>query len=88
MRLLILRTAAALALAAAGCTASSDEVQPVADQFYFPTGAAMVDGGGFLVVTNANSDLRFDSGHLSDAGAQLFSRLLAQRYLETREDSQ
>ncbi len=33
-------------------------------------------------------DLRFDSGHLSDEGARLFSRLLAQRYLETREGSQ
>jgi len=65
MRVLGLRTLVLAALlAATGCPASSNEVQPAPDQFYFPTGLAMTDGGRYLLVANANSDLRFDSGIL------------------------
>ncbi|NVB78598.1 MAG: hypothetical protein HOV81_09410 [Kofleriaceae bacterium] len=51
-----------LTAAAAGCTASADEVRPRADQLFFPTGAAISPDERFLFVTNANSDLKFDSG--------------------------
>ncbi len=51
--------------ALAGCPATSDEVRPPEDQFYFPTGMAIDIGEGSLFVTNANSDLRYDSGSIS-----------------------
>jgi DNA-binding beta-propeller fold protein YncE len=60
-----MRTALALATLAAGCTASSEEVRPPADQIYFPTGAAIAPDDSVLFVANANSELRFDSGSLS-----------------------
>src|SRR4029079_10816689 len=46
----------------AGCTASSEEVRPPADQLFFPTGIALTPDQSALFVTSANSDLRFDSG--------------------------
>jgi len=53
----------ALALATlAGCPATSDEVRPPDDQFFFPTGMAIDVDQGSLFVTSANSDLRYDSG--------------------------
>ena len=56
---------ALLAPILAGCPASSDEVKPPSDQFYFPTGMALNASQTDLYVVNANSDLRFDSGVLS-----------------------
>lgn len=49
----------------AGCTASSDEVRPKADELFFPTGAAVSPDERFLFVANANSELRYDSGTVS-----------------------
>lgn len=51
-----------LAVAAAGCTASSEEVRPPADQLFFPTGVVLSPDQHTLFVTSANSDLRYDSG--------------------------
>jgi len=55
----------ALACAAAGCTASADEVRPPENELFFPTGAAVSPDQRFLFVANANSDLTFDSGAIS-----------------------
>ena len=49
----------------AGCPATSDEVRPPTDQFFFPTGMAIDLDEGSLFVTSANSDLRFDSGTIT-----------------------
>ena len=54
-----------LLLAGAGCTASSEEVRPPADQLFFPTGLALSPDQGTLFVNSANSDLRFDSGTIT-----------------------
>jgi DNA-binding beta-propeller fold protein YncE len=50
------------AVVLAGCTASSEEVRPRADELFFPTGAAVSPDERFLFVANANSELRYDSG--------------------------
>jgi DNA-binding beta-propeller fold protein YncE len=47
---------------AAACTASASEVEPPADQLFFPTGAAVAPDDSVLFVANANSELRYDSG--------------------------
>lgn len=67
----------ALACAAAGCTASSDEVRPPADQLFFPTGAAVSPDQRFLFVANANSDLTFDSGAVSVFDLGVVDQLVA-----------
>jgi YVTN family beta-propeller protein len=59
----MLRVSALLSFAAlAACTASSAEVRPPADQFFWPTGLAMSPDESILFVGNANSDLRYDTG--------------------------
>lgn len=50
---------------AGGCTASSEEVRPPADQIFFPTGLALSPDRSALFVTSANSDLRYDSGTIT-----------------------
>jgi DNA-binding beta-propeller fold protein YncE len=58
--------ALALGLAVgAGCTASSEEVRPPADQLYFPTGIGITPDASALFVGSANSDLRYDSGTIT-----------------------
>ncbi|MEO6775725.1 MAG: YncE family protein [Kofleriaceae bacterium] len=52
-------------LGLAACTASADEVSPPRDQFYFPTGLAISPDDSRLFVTNANSELRYDSGSVN-----------------------
>ncbi len=52
-------------LALTGCPATSDEVRPPDDQFFFPTGMAIDEAEGSLFITNANSDLRYDSGSIT-----------------------
>lgn len=52
----------AAVLLLSGCPATSDEVRPPRDQFYFPTGMDISPDQEFLFVANANSDLRYDSG--------------------------
>ena len=49
----------------AACTASADEVSPPRDQFFFPTGLAIAPDDSKLFVTNANSELRYDSGSVN-----------------------
>ena len=59
----IVRAACALvAVLVAGCPATSEEVRPPADQFYFPTGMDISPDQEILFVANANSDLRYDGG--------------------------
>ncbi len=53
------------ALFVVGCTASADEVKPPSDQIYFPTGIAVAPGEKVAFVTNANSELRYDSGSIA-----------------------
>jgi DNA-binding beta-propeller fold protein YncE len=48
----------------AGCTASSEDVRPPADQLSFPTGLAAAPDESVVFVTNANSELRYDSGSI------------------------
>jgi DNA-binding beta-propeller fold protein YncE len=50
---------------AAGCPATSEEVQPDRNQLYFPTGLVLSPDEKVLFVTNANADLRYDSGTLA-----------------------
>jgi DNA-binding beta-propeller fold protein YncE len=52
------------ALLVVGCTASGEEVQPKADEIFFPTGIAVAPGEKVAFVTNANSELRYDSGSI------------------------
>lgn len=49
----------------AACTASAEEVAPKTDQLFFPTGVAVAPGDSLLFVTNANSELVYDSGSVS-----------------------
>jgi DNA-binding beta-propeller fold protein YncE len=55
----------AIAGAIAGCTASSDEVQPDDLRLFFPTGVVASPDGSKLFVANANSDLTYSSGAIS-----------------------
>ena len=48
----------------AACTASSDEVKPPAAELFFPTGIAVSPDETVAFVTNANSELRYDSGSI------------------------
>lgn len=71
---------AALGLAAAaavGCTASSDEVRPPADQIFFPTGVVLSPDQRALFVTSANSDLRYDSGTVTAFATADINRIVA-----------
>lgn len=56
--------AVATVLAGAGCTASGDQVSPDPYRIFFPTGAVVSPDGTKLFVTNANSDLTYDSGRI------------------------
>ncbi len=62
---LTVATAVVVLALAAGCTASADDVRPPDDQLFFPTGVAIAPDGSSLFVTNANSELRFDSGSIA-----------------------
>ena len=57
----VLPIAAALLLNA-GCTATSEDVRPPNDQLFFPAGVDITADESFMFVTNANSELRYDSG--------------------------
>jgi len=52
----------ALGIGAAGCPAAAEDVRPPGDQFFFPSGLAVSPDERYLFVTNANSELRYDSG--------------------------
>lgn len=55
----------ALALALAGCTASSEDVRPPEGELFFPTGLATSPNDEVLFSLSANSDLRYDSGTIN-----------------------
>jgi len=52
-------------LALAACTASAEEVRPPETQLFFPTGIGVSPDESRLFVTNANSELRYDSGSIN-----------------------
>lgn len=66
----VLASAAVVSLGP-GCTASSEEVRPPRDAFFFPTGLAVDAAQRTLFVANANSELRYDSGTISAVDLQL-----------------
>jgi DNA-binding beta-propeller fold protein YncE len=53
-----------LASLSTGCPASSEEARLAPNRFYFPTGLAVSPDQQHLFLTNANADLRFESGTL------------------------
>src|SRR5262249_27864282 len=62
---------------AAACTASASEVEPPADQLFFPTGAAVAPDDSVLFVANANSELRYDSGSIAVLDLALVDQTIA-----------
>ncbi len=69
---------AALAVAAAGCPASSEEVRPPADQLFFPSGLGIAPDESVLFVANANSELRYDSGSVAVLDLDVVESLIGQ----------
>ena len=63
--------------ALAACTASDAEVRPPQDQLYFPTGVAVSPDDTKLFVTNANSELRYDSGSINVFDLALVDQIVA-----------
>jgi DNA-binding beta-propeller fold protein YncE len=61
----------------AACTASADEVAPPRDQFFFPTGLAVSPDESRLFVTNANSELRYDSGSVNVINLDTVDQMVA-----------
>lgn len=68
--------ASALVLAAAACTASSEDVRPPEDSLFFPTGLAVSPDDQFLFVTSANSDLRYDSGTITAIDVEIVDNVV------------
>jgi YVTN family beta-propeller protein len=64
-----------LALALAACTANSEEVRPRAQDIFFPTGATISPDQAYLFITNANSELRYDSGSVGVVDLQEVDRI-------------
>src|SRR5262249_38804535 len=64
MKTAFLLACATILVVGAGCTASAEEVQPPETALFFPTGLAVTSGDTLMFVTNANSDLRYDSGSI------------------------
>ena len=63
------------ALALSACPATSEDVRPPEDEFFFPTGLAITPDEDTLFVANANSDLRFDSGSITPVDVSLVQEL-------------
>jgi YVTN family beta-propeller protein len=61
-RLVWALAAAAVASLAVGCTLHQAGVLPPEDRIFFPGGAIVGPGGGWLYVVNSNSDLRYNAG--------------------------
>ena len=74
---LLLAGAMVTGLGGLGCTASSDEVRPPPDQFFFPTGAVVDPAETTLFVSNANSELRYDSGTVNALDLTLVDSIAA-----------
>ena len=64
--------------AAAGCTASSEEVRAPQDQLFFPTGVAATPDERILFVANGNSELRYDSGSIGVIDLAVVQSVVAQ----------
>ncbi|MEO8552454.1 MAG: YncE family protein [Kofleriaceae bacterium] len=62
---------------AAGCTASAEDVSPPDRTLFFPTGLAVSPDGNQLFVTNANSELRYDSGAVSVIDLEKVDQIVA-----------
>jgi DNA-binding beta-propeller fold protein YncE len=60
-----------------GCTASSEDVRPPPDQFFFPTGLAIDPAQQVLFVANANSELRYDSGAINAVSLDTVDAIVA-----------
>ncbi|MBA3393149.1 MAG: hypothetical protein H0T89_10915 [Deltaproteobacteria bacterium] len=68
----------ALGAALAGCTASAEDVRPPDDRLFFPTGVAVSPNQKLLFVTNANSDLTFDSGSVAVFDVNVINQLVTE----------
>jgi DNA-binding beta-propeller fold protein YncE len=77
-----MRTLCAILLVA-GCTASAEEVRPPERELFFPTGAALSPDDRFLFVSNANSELRYDSGSISVIDLDLVDQV-AQQWIDSK----
>lgn len=64
-------------LVLAGCPATSDEVRPPPDQLFFPAGVGVAPDESVLFVTNANSELRYDSGTVTLLDLETADQLIA-----------
>lgn len=62
---------------AMGCTASAEDVSPPDRTLYFPTGVAVSPDGNQLFVTNANSELRYDSGSVAVVDLATVDKIVA-----------
>ena len=83
-------TQLAFLLVLLGCPATSEEVRPPQNQLFFPSSMAVTPDENVLLVTNGNSELRFDSGTLAivdlDVVEQLLAPWLAERTLPSDTD--
>jgi DNA-binding beta-propeller fold protein YncE len=59
------------------CTASAEEVAPKQRNLFFPTGVAVSPDDSKLFVTNANSELRYDSGSIGVIDLALVDQIAA-----------
>lgn len=64
-------------LLVAACTASASAVEPPANLMYYQTGMATAPDDSVLFVTNANSNLQYDSGSISVLGLAAIDTLVA-----------
>jgi DNA-binding beta-propeller fold protein YncE len=71
----VLPFAAALLLST-GCTARGADVRPPTDQLFFPAGIDITADESFLFVTNANSELRYDSGTVAVVDLEVVSAMV------------
>jgi DNA-binding beta-propeller fold protein YncE len=64
MRKLTLLAVSAALMISAGCLPDTSGVDPPNDEIIFPTGLAVTNGGGHLIVANSNFDLMYNAGTL------------------------
>jgi DNA-binding beta-propeller fold protein YncE len=68
----------AVLLLVCSCTASASQVEPPADQIFFPTGLAVAPDDSVLFVVSANSDLRYDSGSIAVIDLSVVDQMVTQ----------
>ncbi len=59
------------------CTADEDSVRPPVGELFFPTGIVVAESAGVAFVTNANSELRWDSGSIAVLDLDTIDRVAA-----------